>query len=173
MEHHALIKQQYQNITIYIPLTVSSINLFPEKRKELATIALGSKAEQEIGYYASLHQKAEDESIIHDIPIEGNDSNADFSSNAWKVVKEDGKDQDDKQVTSTPGPVKDTSNALAINHNLTAIMKDLQQCLEQDTSGQLKQGVEKFCQRYQQMSMLKFSNNRIVWLYRCNTINSN
>ena len=45
----------------------SVINLFPEKRKELATIALGSKAEQEIDYYASLHQKA-DESIIHDIP---------------------------------------------------------------------------------------------------------
>ena len=145
MEHHALIKQQYQNITIYIPLTVSSISFL----KELATIALGSKAEQEIGYYASLHQKTEDESIIHDIPTEGNDSNADFSSNAWKVVKEDAKDQDDKQVTSTPEPVKDTSNALAINHNLTAIMKDLQQRLEQDTSEQLKQGVEKFCQRYQ------------------------
>ena len=41
-------------------------------------------------------------------------------------------------------------------------MKDLQQPLEKGTSGQLKQGVEKFCQRYQQMTMLKFSNNKIA-----------
>ena len=154
--HQAAVSKHYHLHSIN-----SVINLFPEKRKELATIALGSKAEQEIGYYASLHQKA-DESIIHDIPPEGNDSNPDFFDNAWKVVKEDAKDQDDKDVTTTPQPAKDSANVIAISHNLITIMKDLQQRFEKDTSGQLKQGVEKFCQRYQQITMLKFSNNRIA-----------
>ena len=75
------------------------------------------------------------------------------------MVKEDAKDQDDKDVTTTPQPAKDSSNVIAISHNLITIMKDLQQRLEKDTSGQ---GVEKFFQRYQQMTMLKFSNNRIA-----------
>ena len=38
----------------------SVVNLFPEKQKELATIVLGTMAEQEIDYYASLQQKADE-----------------------------------------------------------------------------------------------------------------
>ena len=34
--------------------------MFPEKRRELAMIALGDKAVQDLRYYSSLHQKAEE-----------------------------------------------------------------------------------------------------------------
>ena len=142
----------------------SVISLFPEKRKELASIALGSKAEQDIGYYASIHQKAETKNNMDDITTESNDF-TDFSSNAWKVITEDAQDQDDNEVMTTI--VKSTPDATAVTSDLTIIIEDLKQRPEQDTSGQLKQGVQKFCQRYQQMSVQKFSNNRIASAFNC------
>jgi len=38
----------------------SILSMFPEKRRELAMIALGDKAVQDLRYYSSLHQKAEE-----------------------------------------------------------------------------------------------------------------
>ena len=45
-------------------------------------IALGDKAVQDLSYYSSIHQKAEESSFETEmtIPIE----DVDFSSNAWK-----------------------------------------------------------------------------------------
>ena len=152
--HQAAVSKHF-----HVYSTNSVISLFPEKRKEFASIALGSKAEQDIGYYASIHQKAETKNNMDDITTESNDF-TDFSSNAWKVITEDAQDQDDNEVMTTI--VKSTPDATAVTSDLTIIIEDLKQSLEQDTSGQLKQGVQKFCQRYQQMSVQKFSNNRIA-----------
>ena len=47
---------------------INSINsipsLFPEERKELAIVALGSQADKNLAYFSSIHQKAEESAII-------------------------------------------------------------------------------------------------------------
>ena len=62
--------------------------MFPEKRRELAMIALGDKAVQDLRYYSSLHQKAEEFIKCQSITDGVVETPVDFSSNSWKIIKE-------------------------------------------------------------------------------------
>ena len=56
----------------------------------MAVIALGEKAVQDLSFYSSIHQKAEELSfkplVENATPID-NESDLHFSSNAWKVLR--------------------------------------------------------------------------------------
>ena len=144
--------------------SINSIpTLFPERRRELATIALGKEAKTDLACYASIHQKADEatrnaeESCLSDKFI-----------NAWKIVKEDAKDacndepNEEAQVLleTAEVPCADMPNALEVD--LSSIFRDLRERVSHDTSGQLQAGLQKFCNRYKQMCEQTFSNNRIA-----------
>lgn len=79
------------------------------------------------------------------------------------MMKEGAADDSDKavtqEVTILPSSIdeKDT-----LDEEITAVFEDMKKRLANDTSGQFKLGVKKFCQRYKMMSQQKFSDNRIA-----------
>ena len=59
-------------------------------------IALGEKAVQDLNFYSSIHQTAEELSFKaseEDVTPVDNASDLDFSSNAWKVIKDGAHDK--------------------------------------------------------------------------------
>ena len=71
-----------------------SLNFIPTmhaaSRKQLAYIALGNRAEQSLGFYASLTQIEENKETGHGHDAPGDEP--DFSQPCWAVVREDAKD---------------------------------------------------------------------------------
>ena len=86
------------------------------------------------------------------------DSSEDFSSNAWKLIKEGADDVSDKpviqDVTTFPDE-KDSLDEESLDEEITSVFKDMKERLANDTSGQLKLGAKRFCQRYRMMSQQK------------------
>lgn len=90
------------------------------------------------------------------------DACVDFSSNAWKVVRQGAQDDNEgigacDQTEAIQVPTSPNNELL--NEETDSVMID---CLERDTSEQLKQGVRKFCERYKMMTVQNFSDNRIA-----------
>ena len=107
-------------------------------------ITLGEKAVQDSSFYSFIHQKAEELSfkplVENATPID-NKSDLDFSSNAWKVIKNGAHDhhetipETDTQITS-------------LNDDLEFVFNNLKQQVVNDLSTQLDTEVNKFCERY-------------------------
>ena len=87
----------------------------------------------------------------------------DFSSNAWEMIKEGANDTGDKVVTEDMTIIPNSFDEEdSLKKEVTSIFKDMKKHLANDTSGHLKLGVRKFCQRYRMISNEKFSDNQIV-----------
>ncbi len=147
---------------------VASINsvptLFPEKRRELATIALGSKAVCDLSYYSSIHQKNEDLHVGKSQSPHKPSSykcDVDFSSNAWNLVREGARDETEA-VEEFPQGHHSSSEPSSLDEDLTFIFNDMKGRLAKDTSGQMKAAIEKFSERYKAMSIQKFSHSRLA-----------
>ena len=90
-------------------------------------IALGDKAGQDLSYYSSIHQKAEESSLETEmtIPIE----NADFSSNTWKMIKDKAIDTHKLIPENTTKEVisEAAEQSSSINDDLKFVFNDLKQ----------------------------------------------
>ena len=91
------------------------------------------------------------------------DTSVEFPSNDWKIIKDSADDVSDIPITEDVViPPNSLDEDDSLDEEITSAFKDIKERLANDTSGQLKLGVRKFCQRYRMMSKQKFSNNRIA-----------
>ena len=138
-------------------------SMFPEKRRELAMIALGDKAVQDLSYYSSLHQKA-DESFKCQSTVDCVEETAfDFSSNSWKIIKEGALDDtlDDSQHLVMPSNIDSRSTVSILDtqqcgstsllQDIEFVFNDLKERVKSDSDNHLSTGVKKFCERYKKM----------------------
>lgn len=119
-------------------------------------IALGEKAVQDLGFYSSIHQKAEELSFKTSeedaTPV---DSVSDyFSSNEWKMIKDGALDKHE------PIPETDTK-LISLSDDLDFVFDDLKQQVVNYSSKQLHAGVKKFCERYRKIAKQRFST--MLW----------
>ena len=134
--------------------------IFPTKKRELAVIALGEKAVQDLSFYSSIHQKAEELSfkpLLENATPVHNESDLDFSSNALKVIK-DGAHDEHETIPETDTQIT------SLNDDLEFVFNDLKQQVVNDSSKQLHTGVKKFCERYKKWFSKDFQ--AILWHLR-------
>ena len=111
--------------------------LFPAKKRELAVIALGDKAVQDLSYYSSIHQKAEESSFETEMTIPT--KNANFSSSAWKMIKDEAIDTHKLIPENTAEEVisEAAEQSSSINDDLNFVFNDLKQQVANSSGDQL------------------------------------
>lgn len=150
--HQAAISKHYHYISCN-----SIPTMFPTKKRELAVIALGDKAVQDLSYYTSIHQKADElsyETSEVAVTVE-NASDIDFSSNAWKIIQ-DGAADAHELIPESP------KQSSSLSDDLDFVFRDLKQQVANDSGGQLCTGVMKFCERYKKFAKQRFAHNALA-----------
>ena len=152
-------------------------SMFPEKRRELAMIALGDKAVQDLSYYSSLHQKADEFFKCQSTIDRVEETTVDFSSNSWKIVKEGALDDtlDVSQHLVTPSN-SDTCSTVgmldtqqcgstSLLQDIEFVFNDLKERVKSDSDNHLSTGVKKFCERYKKMLQQSPNYNTLTHLH--------
>ena len=136
-------------------------NLFPERRRDLAIIALGKEAKTDLAYYSSIHQKAVEAAMEN--TGDESVSVSDRFVNAWNTVKEDAIHTGEKRLQEETVLHEEAEvSCNTVEEGLSSVFNDLKDRISQDKSGQLQTGIQKFCNRYKSMCEQTFSTNRIA-----------
>ena len=95
--------------------------------------------------------------LLHDFLDLAQDNDVDFSSKAWKIIREGAREESEEVTQDSTSPDDDF-----LDEEITSVLLDLKERMARDPNGQLKQGIQKFCQRYKQMAQQQFNDNRIA-----------
>ncbi len=136
---------------------VNSIpTLQPTLRRELAKLALGTRAVEELGFYASVTQASD--KTAHSSCEADVSTTPDFSESCWATMREGARDE---------SPEKEKENTSEVESALDEVVADLKLRLHNDP--QLSSGVQKFVARYNGMTksnlnaLLASSFHRFGW----------
>ena len=143
------------------------------KQQELANIALGDKAITNLSYHSSIYQKADEAVVKHtseDIAHKLDETIAMENSFLLEPVNEFTKDAIEECLTNDGDnhmmistiPNDQCSEQNTPEEDLAFILGDIKEGIVKDTSGQMKSGVRKFCDRYKRMTRQDFSSSRIA-----------
>ena len=140
---------------------VPSINciptLSPQTRQQLAVIAVGPKAVQDPSFYASLHQKKQEDSVS---PVKPNGPNSpDFSGSVGDLIQFSAMDSDPEQLHTTTGTAT-SFNTDELVKLIEEFAQDITSRVQSNTS--VAQGMQTFLRRYKSLTESgKFHNARL------------